>query len=299
MRRLAGYLALILLWIPGAALAEDVLVLKSGDLELYNRAVEGVTSSYRVEHGERVTVIALDELMGDEPTRIAPAAPDVVISVGAAATRYAVAHYREHPVVYCMVVEPEKLELTPYSIGISMFVPVSDLLATLRLVSPNIRHIGVLHAPGHREVVTEAIDRMSGFEARLIPVEVGDARQLPRLARRLVMQSDALWIVPGTLTSLDAMQFLLKLSFEHRVPLVADSPAMVRAGALLAVMPDPVDLGRQAARLAGYLLSGEGLPPDRLFYPDIADLAINLRTARTLGIEVPPLLITFASVVIE
>jgi ABC-type uncharacterized transport system substrate-binding protein len=60
-----------------------------------------------------------------------------------------------------------------------------------------------------------------------------------------------------------------------------------------------VDLGRQAARLAGYLLSGEGLPPDRLFYPDMANLAINVKTAKSLGIPVSQFLLDFASVVVR
>jgi putative ABC transport system substrate-binding protein len=296
-RALAAALALLALGAWAApARAEEVLVVKSRDLRLYDATVEGVLGSYRVDRGEHVTVLNLAR-----PTP-APAAgwrPDVVVAVGAPATRYATAHYPKTPIVYTMVVRPDRLKLTPYTIGISMFVPLADMVATLRLVSPNIRYVGVLHGPEHRQMVAEATARLSGYEARIVPVELTDERDLPRLARRLVLQSDAIWIAPGTVTGVDAFQFLLKLSFEHRVPLVVDAPAMVRSGALLAISPDPVDLGRQAARLAGYLLSGEGLPPDKLFHPDMENLAVNLKTARSLGIQVPPLLVEFASVVVK
>jgi len=292
--RCGGVILLLILWaVP--AWADQVLVIKSRDLGLYNQAVAGVMGSYRVDRGERVRVMDL----GAPDTASATASPpDVIIAVGAAATRYAVEHYNT-PVIYCMVARPERLALPPRAVGISMFVPVADMLATLRLAAPNLRYVGVLHGPAHRKLIRNAVAHLTGFEVKLIPVEVTDDRRLPELARRLVLQADALWVVPGTVTSLDAMQFLLKLSTEHRVPLIADSPAMVRAGALLAVTPDPVDLGRQAARLAGYLLSGEGLPPDRLFYPDMANLAVNLKTAHALGIRVPPMLAEFASVVVE
>ncbi|MBI5137476.1 MAG: hypothetical protein HZA24_09120 [Nitrospirae bacterium] len=292
------WLALLLpLLLAGAAHAEQVVVIKSHDQGLYNRAVEGVAGSYRADRGDRVTVVNLDDVTA---TGMAlPGTPDVVITVGAAATRFAVGRYPSTPIVYCMVVRPERLPLTPYTVGISMFVPVADLLATLELVSHNIRHVGVLHNREQSQMVDSAVANLKGFEATIIPVEVDDPRSLPRLARRLVLQIDALWVVPGTVTDLDAMQFLLKLSYEHRVPLIGDSPAMVRAGALLAITPDPVDLGRQAARLAGYLISGEGLPPEQLFYPDMANLAINLKTARAWGIEVPKMLVDFASVTVE
>ncbi len=300
---LIGGLLLSLGW-TAPALADQILVLSSANLPLYNRAVNGVTGAFRMDRGEHVRVVRVDELTdpstgsGQNMDGLDKAAVDVIVAVGAKAARYAAEHYASTPIIYCMVVRPEQLTLTPYSVGVSMFVPVSDMLATLQLVSPNLRHVGVLHSPAQRGMLQEAVKQLGGYEVRLMPVEVSDPRQLPKLARRLVLQSDALWVAPGTIDDLDAMQFLLKLSFEHRVPLVADSPALVRAGALLAVVPDPVDLGRQAGRLAGYLLSGEGLPPDRMFYPDMANLAINLKTARNLGIEVPQLLQDFASVVV-
>jgi len=295
------------LWGVGApARGEEILVYKSGDLGLYNRAVEGVLGSYRVDRGEHVTLIDL------HPKEAAPNAPeaapqpkdpdlppDVIIAVGAAATRHAVERYPDTPIVYTMVVRPDRLPLTPKTVGISMFVPPADMVATLNLISPNIRYIGVLHGPEHSGLIGDAVTGLRGYETQLVPVEVDNERDLPMLARRLVRQVDALWIVPGTVTSLDAFQFLLHLSFEHRVPLVVDAPAAVRSGALLAITPDPVDLGRQAARLAGYMTSGEGLPPDKLFYPDMSNLAINLRTARSLGIQVPEILVEFASLTVQ
>jgi len=251
-----------------------------------------------VDREERVTVINLEDVAKGVGAALTER-PEVVITVGAAATNLAIKKYPLKPIVYCMVVRPEQLDPGGFTVGISMFVPVADLLATLKLVSPNIHHVGVLHGPEHRAMIDEAAAHLRGFEATIMPVEVSDPRDLPRLARRLVLQSDALWVVPGTVTDLNALQFLLKLSFEHRVPLIGDSPALVRAGALLSITPDPVDLGRQAARLSGYLLSGEGLPPERLFYPDMANLAINLKTARSWGIKVPKLVIDFASVTVE
>lgn len=297
LARLAAWAALVaglVALAAPAARAEEVLVIKSRDLRLYDRAVDGVLASYRVERGEHVTLLNLADPA--VPVKDLPV-PDVVVAVGAPATRYAVSKYPETPIVYTMVVRPDRLTLTPYTVGISMFAPLADLVSTLTLVSPGIRYLGVLHGPEHRKMIADAVERLKGYETQLVPVEVTDERDLPRLARRLVLQCDALWIAPGTVTSVDAFQFLLKLSFEHRVPLVVDVPAVVRSGALLSVTPDPVDLGRQAARLAGYLLSGEGLPPDRLFYPDMANLAINLKTAKSLGIPVSPFLVQFASVV--
>ncbi len=283
------------------AQAEQILVLNSADLALYNRTTEGISGSFRADRGEQVTVISMADIADGDRLSAAelPERPDVVLTVGAAATRYATRHYPDTPIIHTMVVRPERLELTPNTIGISMFVPVEDMLATLQLISPGIRHVGVLHGPDNGEMVRQAAAGLSGFETTLLPMEVTDDRDLPRIARRLVMQSDALWIVPGTLTSLDAYRFILTLSFEHRVALVADSSSMVRAGALLSITPDPVDVGRQAARLAGYILGDEALPPDRTFYPDMANLAVNLKTARTLGINVPPMIVQFASIEVE
>jgi len=297
----AALVAALLIWTGGGAtpaLSEEILLIY-GDQPLYQQATDGVTDSFRADLGERVTRLPLNDLlsgavsMGELPT------PDVVIAVGAAATRAASQRYPERPIVFCMVIRPERIDLSPYAVGISMFVPIQDLIATLALISPNIRHLGVLHGPEHRAMIEEESARLTGFETRLIPVEINDDRDLPKLARKLVLQSDALWIVPGSLSGPEAYQFLLRLSTEHRVPLIGDSPALVKAGAFMSITPDPTDIGRQAGRLAGYLLSGEGLPPEPMFQPDMANLSLNLRTARAMNIEIPPLVRQFASIAVE
>lgn len=297
--RISGTLILFLLCLalPARAGAETILVINSADLNLYNRAVGRIVPSFREDRGEHVTVLSLADIRSGKAAP--PEHPDVVIPVGAAATRYAAETFPDRPMVYCMVMHPERIELPPGAIGISMFVPVADMLATLTLISPNIHHVGVILGPEHRDMVQAAQEKLIGYETTLIPVEIDDERDLPKLARRLVLQSDALWIVPGALSSREAYRFLLKLSFEHRVPLVGDSPALVRAGALFAVTPDPESLGEQAARLAGYRIEGEPLPDTPLLYPDMANFSVNLKTAKSLGIKVPPLMAAFASLRVE
>jgi len=282
-----------------AALAYEILLLRSRDQPLYNHAVDGIEESFRADQGERVTLVDVDDLkLGHTLTSSLPD-PDVVISVGASATGEAARRFPDKPIIYCMVIRPERLKLTPYSVGISMFVPLGDMVATLALISPGIHHVGVLHGPEHSAMLRGEIDRLAGFETTIIPVEIKDDRDLPALARKLVLQSDALWIVPGSLSGAEAYQFLLRLSFEHHVPLVGDSPSLVKAGAFISITPDPADMGRQAGRLASYLIRGEGLPPDRMFFPDMASLSLNLHTARSLGIEIPPLVRDFATVVVQ
>jgi putative ABC transport system substrate-binding protein len=91
----------------------------------------------------------------------------------------------------------------------------------------------------------------------------------------------------------------IKLAARHRLPALYSDHAFVADGGLIAYGPDRVDQFRRAADYVDRILKGEKPADLPVQTPTKFELAINLKTAKALGLEVPSPLLARADEVIE
>jgi len=77
-------------------------------------------------------------------------------------------------------------------------------------------------------------------------------------------------------------------AIEHRLPTLANNPTMVRAGLLISLAPPVADVIRRAAALVAKILNGTKPADIPVEQPTSFELVINLKTAKALGLTVPP-----------
>jgi putative ABC transport system substrate-binding protein len=109
---------------------------------------------------------------------------------------------------------------------------------------------------------------------------------------------DALMVVPGPITNVYRQQ-LAEFGLKSRLPTMAGWSEYVDAGSLLSYGPSRRDISRRLASFVDRVFRGEKpaqLPVER---PTRFDMAVNLRTARALGITIPPSLLLQADHVID
>jgi putative tryptophan/tyrosine transport system substrate-binding protein len=92
---------------------------------------------------------------------------------------------------------------------------------------------------------------------------------------------------------------IIELAEKSRLPTIYPYRQFVEAGGLMAYGIDVSDLGHRVADLADKILKGAKPGEIPIFQPTKFELSINLKTAKTLGIELPPLLVARADNVIE
>ena len=133
----------------------------------------------------------------------------------------------------------------------------------------------------------------------LVPVLVADASELPvgfaeitrHPCRALVVMPDPLFIL--------ASRQLIELANHHRVAASYDNRLIVDVGGLMSYGPDTVEMFRQSARYVDKILKGEKPADLPIEQPTKFVLAINLRTAKELGLTVPAAILARADEVID
>ena len=92
---------------------------------------------------------------------------------------------------------------------------------------------------------------------------------------------------------------VVEFSATHRIPAMYESSAVVQSGGLMSYGPPPQEMFRRAANYIDRILKGAKpaeLPAEQ---PTRYELTINLKTAKALGLEIPPMLLARTDQVIE
>jgi putative tryptophan/tyrosine transport system substrate-binding protein len=170
----------------------------------------------------------------------------------------------------------------------------------LRELAPRTVRIGVIYDPanaaqGHLPYLERALS--PGMQ--LMPFAVRNSSEIEEAIERIGSEpNDALIVLAGPLTAINRDLIVIS-AVRHRLPLVYPYRYYTAGGGLFSYDPDTVDQYRLAASYIDRILKGEKPADLPVQFPTKYILVINLRTAKALGLEVPPTLLATADEVIE
>ena len=175
-------------------------------------------------------------------------------------------------------------------------------LELLREIAPKttrvgvVREVGVPVAIGQWAVIAAAASPL-GIELSAIDVRVGgDTEGLMSDFPR--GPGDGLIVVVGTTVTVQR-DLVIALAARHKLPAVYPYRFFVEAGGLVSYGPNLVDGYRRAAGYVDRILKGEKPADLPVQAPTKYELVLNLKTAKALGLEIPPALLARADEVIE
>ena len=175
-------------------------------------------------------------------------------------------------------------------------------LGLLKEIAPNVTRVGVIREP----TSTSSIGQFGATQsaARLLKVEVSplggqDGKDIERTVTEFARGSNCGLISLASPLIINNRNLIISLAARHRLPAVYPFPSYGADGALICYGPDPIDPHRKAAGYVDRILKGEK-PADLPVQAAIKfELVINLKTAKALGLTVPPTLLERADEVIE
>ena len=172
----------------------------------------------------------------------------------------------------------------------------------LHKMAPNAKSIAVLINPANpqNEVQVSALREVArATRLDLVTVKASNARELESsFASMAEHKVDALTVLSDVFFTSNSSQ-IAALSARHRLPAIAHSREFAVAGGLMSYGTNLTDAYRWTGIYAGRILKGEKPAELPVIEPTRFDFLINLKTARSLGLTVPPILLATADEVVE
>jgi putative ABC transport system substrate-binding protein len=238
-------------------------------------------------------------------------APDVILAAGAAVVGPLLQATRTVPIVFVIVPDPvgagfvdslarpggnaTGLIIFEYSIS-------AKWLELLKQIAPDVTRAAVLRDPA----ISTGIGQFGAIQAvapslgvEVSPVNVRDAGEIERAIAAFARPSNGGLIVTVSALAVVHRDLIITLAARHKLPAVFYERFFVAGGGLISYGPDYLDEFRRAAGYVDRILKGEKPADLPVQAPTKYKLVINLKTAKTLGLTMPPALLATADEVIE
>ena len=237
--------------------------------------------------------------------------PDVIFGPGSATAGILRRATRTVPIVFTNVPDPVGAGLvaslarpggnitgfTSFEYGIG-----AKWLELLKEIAPNVTRAAVLRDPAISAGLGlwAAIQSVSPAVAiEVNPVNVGDTDEIERALAVFARTPNGGLIVTGSALAVLHRDLIIALAARHRLPAVYYDRYYAVAGGLISYGSNIVDEFRRAAGYVDRILKGEKPADLPVQAATKFDLVMNLKTAKTLGLDVPPTLLARADEVIE
>ena len=238
-------------------------------------------------------------------------APDVILATGTPVTSALQQASLNVPIVFAQVPDPvangfvaslarpggNTTGFTTYDYAAS-----AKWVEILKEVAPGVRRAAVLRDP----TIASGIGQLGAvlavapsFGMELSPIGVRNAGEIDRAITAFAREPNGGLIVLASPLSIVQRELIITLAARHRLPAVYGLRFFAIDGGLISYGPDSVEPYRRAAGYVDRILKGEKPADLPVQTPTKYDLVINAKTAKALGLTVPPTLLARADEVIE
>ena len=247
----------------------------------------------------------------EQAAELAALAPDVVLTTGGLATERLLQVTSTIPVVFVIVPDPvgsgivksmsrpggNATGFTQFEYNLS-----AKWLELLKEIAPGVTRAAVLRDPAFTAgigqfAVIQSVAPTVGVE--VIPINMRDAVEIEREVADFARAENGGLILTASGLATVHRSLIVTLAARYKLPAVYTERLFVSAGGLISYGPNFVDQYRRAATYVDRILRGEKPADLPVQAPTRYELVINLKTAKALGLTIPPSVVARADEVIE
>jgi putative ABC transport system substrate-binding protein len=179
---------------------------------------------------------------------------------------------------------------------------IGKMLQTLKEIAPNVAHVSMIYNPDSPAgaLFVRSLESAAGpLGVKPIIAHIHNLGDIERAVAAAAAQPDGGMFVPLDVTMNAFMEQTIATIARHRLPAVYSERVFVTSGGLVSYGTDRVEQYRRAASYVDRILRGEKAGDLPFQQPTKYELVINLKTAKMLGLTIPPPLLFTADEVIE
>jgi putative ABC transport system substrate-binding protein len=250
------------------------------------------------------------DLYGGLAAEVVKLAPDVIVVWGTEFTQTVRRVTPTIPIVFALADRPVEMGLVTNlarpggnvtGLTTLSFELSAKRLELLKEALPKLTRAAALFAPDPRTAPTlkEMASAARALGIRLQPVEVRGPEDFDRAFAEMTReQADALVLLPTSLSPTLGAR-VADLALKRRLPAIGQGREFLVAGALMAYAANWTDIAHRAATFVDKILKGAKPADLPIEQPTRFELSVNLKTAKALGLTIPPSLLQRADQVIE
>ena len=174
-------------------------------------------------------------------------------------------------------------------------------LELLKEISPGVKRVAVLREPTVAGIGQLAAIQTAApsFGVELQPLDVRDAGEIERALADFARAPNGGLVVPLSTSAIGHRELIFAMAARHRLPAIYPNRLDVAGGGLISYGPNGLHQYRRVAGYVDRILKGEKPADLPVQAPTKYELVINLKTAKALGLEIPPTVLARADEVIE
>src|SRR5262249_3090675 len=175
-------------------------------------------------------------------------------------------------------------------------------LELLKQIAPGVTRVAVIRDPATPQGIgqfsaVQAVSPSLGLDVS--PINASEPSEVERAITAFAHAPNSGLIVTGSNFAITYRELFIKLASQHKLPAIYPARYFVAAGGVISYWADAIDPHRRAAGYIDRILKGEKPADLPVQAPTKYELAINLKTAKALGLAVPPSVLAQANEVIE
>jgi len=245
-------------------------------------------------------------------TQLAGDAPDIIVANGRVTLSEAVQVIRSTPIVFVLVNDPvgqgfiSSLARPGGNVTGFTFVEYAMFgksLELLKKVAPAVTRVGFIFNPDTSAYYDQFLASFETdarqYSIKLTAARVGTKAEIDAAVAELAVAPGGGLMVPPDAYTLVHRDLIVQSTAQHRIPVIYSYRQLVKEGGLMSYGPETSDIFRRSASYVDRILKGANPAELPAQAPAKFEFAINLKTATTLGLTVPPTVIALADEVIE
>lgn len=287
MKRVA-LTSLVVFFLTALAFA-DIAIIKTADVPAYEEARNGF-ATICFENKQEFDLLQDQSNEAQVADAIKAGNFRLLVALGPQAATFVKENFSSAPIVFCLVLNPEKLGLKGDNItGVTLPVPVREQFAILHTIDKSVKRLGVIYSnPGNEAIIGVARTIAQDENFTFIAAPITSDQDVQKAVTDILEKCDALWIPPDpSMNSREVIRYIGSTSLSKKVPFVGPDERFVRSGAIFSISVDNVEAGKMAGDLANKILQGTSPSKLAVQEPQKPKVILNLKAAGLLGLTIP------------